>query len=49
MPLTENQIADVEKLIGEGQDSHQIADKLSVSFYSVAGIRARITRSLSEK
>ena len=44
MPLTANQIADVERLIGEGLDSHQIADTLGVSFYSVLGIRARITR-----
>jgi RecB family endonuclease NucS len=44
MPLTESQITEIEKLIGEGQDSHQIADKLGVRLMSVAGVRARMKR-----
>ena len=44
MPLTESQITEVEKLIGEGLDSHKIADKLGVLFMSVVGIRARMAR-----
>jgi RecB family endonuclease NucS len=48
MPLTESQMTEVEKLIGEGMDSRQIADKLGVPFWSVAGVRSRITREKNE-
>lgn len=48
MPLTDSQITEVEKLIQEGLDSRQIADKLGVWFWSVAGVRARMTREKHE-
>jgi len=48
MPLTQSQITEVEKLIGEGLDSRQIADKLGVAFWSVAGVRSRMTREKNE-
>src|ERR1019366_7919 len=48
MPLTESQMTEVEKLIAEGLDSHQIADKLGVGFWSVAGVRSRMTREKNQ-
>jgi len=48
MPLTQSQINEVEKLIDEGLESRQIADKLGVAFWSVAGVRSRMTREKNE-
>jgi RecB family endonuclease NucS len=48
MPLTESQMTEVEKLIGEGLESRQIADKLGVAFWSVAGVRSRMKRQENE-
>jgi hypothetical protein len=48
MPLTQSQMTAVEKLIGEGLESRQIADKLGVPFWSVAGVRSRMTREKNE-
>jgi len=41
-------MTEVEQLIGEGLDSRQIADKLGVGFWSVAGVRSRMTREKNE-
>ncbi|MGD0671544.1 MAG: endonuclease NucS domain-containing protein [Candidatus Binatus sp.] len=41
-------MTEVEKLIGEGLDSRQIADKLGVPFWSVAGVRSRMTKDKNE-
>jgi RecB family endonuclease NucS len=44
MPLSESQIAEVVKLIGDGVDSHRIAEQVGVPLANVAGIRAAQTK-----
>jgi RecB family endonuclease NucS len=40
MPLQENQVAEVIKLLDEGMGSHEIAETLDVPFLSVVAIKA---------
>ena len=44
MPLTESQKIEVKKLNDDGLDAHEIADKLGVSFWAVADVKAHIAK-----
>jgi RecB family endonuclease NucS len=51
MPLTENQVSEVERLLREHPDwdAHRIAEELGVPFMAVAGVKAHLAKVRNEE